>query len=185
MPFSSNSTPGIIGYVPQRPGLVSGSISQNIAIGLSPENVDDNLLRDALISANLLEFVESLPDGVHTDIGKRKDELSGGQLQRIGLARALYSKPKLLILDEATSALDAESENEITIALQKMHGRVTIITIAHRLNTVQNSDVVYFVEAGAISARGKFQELVKKNERVRTIARLMSIKNEGYKAENE
>jgi ATP-binding cassette subfamily C protein len=180
-----DSMPGMIGYVPQKPGLIFGSISQNIAIGVASENVDDRLLWDAIRSANLLEFVESLPDGVHTDIGKRKDELSGGQLQRIGLARALYSKPKLLILDEATSALDAESESEITAALQRMHGAVTIIMIAHRLNTIQNSDRVYLLDTGSIIASGTFQELVKTNPRVRNLVRLMEIKHDRSGAEIE
>jgi ABC-type bacteriocin/lantibiotic exporter with double-glycine peptidase domain len=171
--------PGLVGYVPQNPGLVSGTITQNIALGIDPSDVIISRVEDAVRSANLTNFVDSLPLGLGTDIGVRKDELSGGQLQRIGLARALYTKPKLLVLDEATSALDAESENEINVALEAMRGSVTVIMIAHRLNTVQNSDIVFFMEEGAISARGTFQELVEANQKVRTLANLMAIKPKG------
>jgi ATP-binding cassette subfamily C protein len=170
--------PGLVGYVPQRPGLVSGTILQNIALGVGDEGLDEDQLAYALESSNLEEFVATLPDGLLTDIGKRKDELSGGQLQRIGLARALYTNPKLLILDEATSALDAESENEINIALDKMRGDVTVIMIAHRLNTVKNSDMVFLMEDGLISSSGKFQDLVKANKKVRNLANLMSIESD-------
>jgi ABC-type multidrug transport system fused ATPase/permease subunit len=121
--------------------------------------------------------IEHLPEGVNTDVGKRKDELSGGQLQRIGLARALYSNPGLLIMDEATSALDAESENEINKALDEMRGKVTVILIAHRLNTVQRSDLVFLVEDGQITASGTFPELLKSNKTVQKLADLMAIES--------
>jgi ATP-binding cassette subfamily C protein len=124
-----------------------------------------------------VEFNPALPEGLETDLGKRRDELSGGQLQRIGLARALYSQPGLLVLDEPTSSLDAESENEIKKVLDQMRGKVTVVLIAHRLNTVQNSDVVFLIEKGRISATGVFQELLKENETVRNLANLMSIDN--------
>jgi ATP-binding cassette subfamily C protein len=120
-------------------------------------------------------LIGNLPEGLKTNIGKRKDELSGGQIQRIGLARALYTKPKLLVMDEATSALDAESENEINKALDDMRGKVTVILIAHRLNTIQRSDKVFLVEYGQITDSGSFQELVEKNDVVRNLAELMAI----------
>ena len=123
----------------------------------------------------------SLPNGVNTHIGKRKDELSGGQLQRIGLARALYTQPKLLIMDEATSALDAESENEINKALDDMRGRVTVVLIAHRLNTVQRSDVVFLMEEGKITASGTFPELLRTNSTVQKLTELMSIETDSSK----
>jgi ATP-binding cassette subfamily C protein len=120
-------------------------------------------------------LIQSLPDGYNTQVGKRRDELSGGQMQRIGLARALYSQPKLLVMDEATSALDAESENEINKALDRMHGEVTVILIAHRLNTVQRSDKVLLFENGRITAAGTFPELVRSSETVRNLVSLMSL----------
>ena len=169
------SNPGIFGYVPQKPGMVSGTIAENIALGIKPEMVDKRLLEKAISLSHLKGLVDSLPDGVNTNLGKRKDELSGGQLQRIGLARALYAQPKLLVMDEATSALDAESENEINKALDEMRGQVTVILIAHRLNTVQRSDVVFLMEDGRVTASGTFPELLKTNKQVQNLARLMAI----------
>jgi len=168
-------TPGRIGYVPQRPGIVSGTILENIALGVPEESVDSELLWQAISDAHLTDVVQQLPDGIHTDLGKRRDELSGGQLQRIGLARALYTKPGLLVMDEATSALDADSENEINKALDEMRGKVTVVLIAHRLNTVQRSDRVFLIEEGKISASGKFADLLRSNLTVQSLAKLMSI----------
>jgi ATP-binding cassette subfamily C protein len=168
-------SPGRLAYVPQRPGVISGTIADNIALGVPQEKVDAPALNSAISSAHLTQVIENLPEGVNTDVGKRKDELSGGQLQRIGLARALFSKPGLLIMDEATSALDAESENEINKALDEMRGKVTVILIAHRLNTVQRSDLVFLVEDGQITASGTFPELLKSNKTVQKLADLMAI----------
>jgi ATP-binding cassette subfamily C protein len=169
------NNPGRMGYVPQRPGMISGTVSENIALGVPHEEVDLEKLEWAIASAHLKRVLAELPDGAQTNLGKRKDELSGGQLQRIGLARALYSGPGLLVMDEATSALDAESENEINKALDEMRGRVTVVLIAHRLNTVQRSDVVFLVEQGRITASGTFPELLRTNETVQNLAKLMSI----------
>lgn len=171
------SQPGLLAYVPQRPGMIFGTIAQNIALGLEVDEINEYKLNKSISDANLRGYIDSLPNGVHTDIGKRKDELSGGQLQRIGLARALYTEPKLLIMDEATSALDAESENEINKALDRMRKKVTVILIAHRLNTIQRSDVVFFLEGGRIEASGTFTELLKSNETVRNLAKLMNVKS--------
>lgn len=168
-------SPGRLGYVPQRPGMISGSVATNITLGVPANEVDKLRLNSAIASAHLKTVLGELPEREHTNLGKRKDELSGGQLQRIGLARALYSKPGLLVMDEATSALDAESENEINKALDEMRGRVTVVLIAHRLNTVQRSDVVFLVEEGRITASGTFQQLLKSNKTVQNLAKLMSI----------
>jgi ATP-binding cassette subfamily C protein len=166
---------GLLGYVPQKPGLVSGTIEQNIALGLDESEIDTKNIKLAVEGSHLAEFIVSLPEGLKTNIGKRKDELSGGQIQRIGLARALYTQPKLLVMDEATSALDAESENEINKALDDMRGKVTVILIAHRLNTIQRSDKVFLVEEGRITDSGSFQHLAENNEVVRNLAALMAI----------
>jgi ATP-binding cassette subfamily C protein len=176
------SQPGLLGYVPQKPGMVSGSIAQNVALGVGVDEIDQQRLSKAISDAHLMGLVESLPNGINTDIGKRKDELSGGQLQRIGLARALYTQPKLLVMDEATSALDAESENEINKALDDLRGKVTVILIAHRLNTVQRSDIVFLMEEGKITDSGTFPELLKKNKTVQNLAQLMSIDTDSSKA---
>lgn len=169
------TNPGRLAYVPQRPGMVSGSVAENIALGTSEAELDLDRLRFAISASHLDRVLENLPDGINTNLGKRKDELSGGQLQRIGLARALYPEPGLLVMDEATSALDAESENEINKALDEMRGKVTVILIAHRLNTVQRSDMVFLVEEGKITASGTFPELLKSNKTVQNLAKLMSI----------
>jgi ATP-binding cassette subfamily C protein len=168
--------PGLLSYVPQRPGLVSGTIVENIALGIDRELVNQDLLRKAISDSHLSEFIDSLPQGLDTDLGKRRDALSGGQIQRIGLARALYSQPRLIIMDEATSSLDAESENEISLVLNEMRGKVTVILIAHRLNSIQNADTVYYLEEGVIKASGSFSELVQSNDTVRNLADLMAIR---------
>jgi ATP-binding cassette subfamily C protein len=171
----SEGFPGLVSYVPQRPGLVAGTIAENIALGIAPSEVDINKLEKAISDAHLSSYIESLPFGIETDIGKRKDELSGGQMQRIGLARALYSQPRLLIMDEATSALDAESEHEINLALDEMRGKVTVVLIAHRLNTVQNSDIVFLLEDGKISNSGTFNFLRRTSKVVQNLSKLMAI----------
>jgi ATP-binding cassette, subfamily B, bacterial PglK len=168
-------TPGRLAYVPQRPGIISGTVADNIALGVEASDLDMPRLEAAVSASHLKHVLESLPEGLHTDLGKRRDELSGGQLQRIGLARALYTRPGLLVMDEATSALDADSENEINKALDEMRGKVTVVLIAHRLNTVQRSDVVFLVEEGEVSASGSFPELLKSNQKVQRLAQLMSI----------
>lgn len=168
-------TPGRLAYVPQRPGIISGTVADNIALGVEASELDMPRLEAAVSASHLKHVLESLPEGLHTDLGKRRDELSGGQLQRIGLARALYTRPGLLVMDEATSALDADSENEINKALDEMRGKVTVVLIAHRLNTVQRSDAVFLVEEGEVSASGSFPELLKSNKKVQRLAQLMSI----------
>ena len=169
------SQPGIVSYVPQKPGMIPGTLAENIALGVKAKDIDHNRLTRAIADSHLREFIESLPNGLETDLGKRKDEFSGGQLQRVGLARALYCNPRLLIMDEATSALDAESENEINKALEEMRGKVTVILIAHRLNTIQRSDIVYLMEDGEITSSGTFSELLRSNEKVQNLAKLMAI----------
>jgi ATP-binding cassette subfamily C protein len=169
--------PGRIGYVPQKPGIVTGTILENIALGVPEGQVNIELLNQAISDAHLSRVITQLPDGIHTDLGKRRDELSGGQLQRIGLARALYSQPGLLVMDEATSALDADSENEINKALDEMRGKVTVVLIAHRLNTVQRSDHVFLIEEGEIVASGEFTNLLSNNPTVQNLAKLMSVRS--------
>lgn len=165
-----------IGYVAQNPGIISGSIKDNIALGLSDNEIDKAILSQSIEDAHLSELVSELEEGIDTDLGKQSDSLSGGQLQRIGLARALYAKPNLLVLDEATSALDAESESAVTQSLNRLKGTCTIVVIAHRLSTVQNADVVYVIESGKIVAQGKFKDLAKSNDLVSRYVELSEIK---------
>lgn len=168
--------PGVIGYVPQKPGLVSGSVRENVALGLRPEEVDEEALAQALDQAEIADFVDSLPQGVGSSLGHHVDSLSGGQIQRIGLARALYTKPRLLVLDEATSALDAEIEASITSSLKNLHQETTIVIVAHRLSTIQDADVVIAMDGGKIVASGSFKELQESSPLVRKYVSLMTIK---------
>lgn len=166
---------GSVSYVPQKPGLVSGTVGENIALGLDAKETDENKVWSAIKSAHLTEVVNSLPKGIHTNLGKYQDSLSGGQNQRLGLARALYSEPGLLVMDEATSALDAESESEIAKALEQMRGKVTVVLIAHRLNTVQHADKVFLIDHGQLVDEGTFQELVQRNVAVEKLVSLMKV----------
>lgn len=168
-------SPGIISYVPQKPGLVSGSIAENIALGIPEDEIDRELLDSVLHKAYLTDFMATLPEGVDTSVGKQVDSLSGGQIQRIGLARALYAQPRFLILDEATSGLDAGSEAFISESLRELQGHVTVVIIAHRLSTVQHSDMVHVVEAGKVTASDKFKALQKRVPMVAEYVKLMSF----------
>lgn len=170
-----DNRPGAISYVPQNPGIVSGSIAENVALGIDAADIDEEGVLAALRAANLHDFVAGLPDGIHASVGSQADSLSGGQIQRLGLARAFYEKPSLIVLDEATSALDAGSEALITESLTKLGRDVTVIIIAHRLSTVQHSDVVFLVEDGRITASGKFAHLRKTVPMVAEYVRLMSF----------
>jgi ATP-binding cassette subfamily C protein len=166
---------GGVSYVPQRPGLVSGTIVDNVALGVSKEDIDREQALKALELANLGDLISELPEGLDTSLGKLQDGLSGGQMQRLGLARALYTRPGLLIMDEATSALDAESEAQIQKALDSMRGKVTVVLIAHRLNTIQHADKVILVEDGLVKDSGTFKELISRNSSVERIVDLMRV----------
>lgn len=170
--------PGSISYVPQKPGIVSGTIAENIALGVPPEQIDGERLRAAVESAFLTNVIDALPDGVNTSVGKQGDALSGGQIQRIGVARALYSGSRLLIFDEATSALDATSEAFISESIRKLHGSVTVIVIAHRLSTVQHADVVHLIERGTVTASGDFKTVKATVPTVAEYVKLMSFDEE-------
>ena len=164
-----------VSYVPQKPGLVSGSFTDNVALGEEPNDVDEARVVEVLERANLAEVVAKLDNGIHSKLGNYQDSLSGGQVQRLGLARALYSRPGLLVMDEATSALDAESESEIAKALEHMRGKVTVVLIAHRLNTVQHADKVFLIDSGKVEDSGTFQELVSRNPSVERLVQLMNV----------
>lgn len=173
-----DNRPGAISYVPQNPGIVSGSIAENVALGIEASLIDEAGVLEALTAANLHEFVAGLPEGIHTSVGSQADALSGGQIQRLGLARAFYEKPSLIVLDEATSALDAGAEALITKSLTNLGRDVTVIIIAHRLSTVQHSDVVFLLEDGKVTASGKFAHLRKTVPMVAEYVRLMSFDEE-------
>lgn len=140
-----------IGYIPQTIFMIDSTIRKNVAFGYAEEDIDDEKVWRALREAQLDEFVKGLPDGLDTSIGERGIRISGGQRQRIGIARALFEDPEVLVLDEATSALDNETEAAIMDSINRLHGKKTLIIIAHRLQTIEKCDMVYRVENGKVS----------------------------------
>ena len=151
--------PGAIGYVPQDVMISNGTIRQNVSLGYSSNEVEEDDIWQALKVAQLAEFVRELPEGLDTPVGDRGTKLSGGQRQRLGIARAMFTKPKLLVLDEATSSLDGTTEASISEAVHSLKGGVTIVMIAHRLSTVKESDVIHYLAKGKLEMSGTFDEL--------------------------
>lgn len=139
-----------IGYIAQNIYLTDDPVRDNVAFGVNPKDIDDKRVWEVLEEAQLKEFVESLPEGLNTSVGERGVRISGGQRQRLGIARALYHNPDILVFDEATSALDTDTETAIMEAIDKFHGRKTMIIIAHRLRTIENCDIIFKVEDGKI-----------------------------------
>ena len=167
--------PGGLAYIPQEVTLISGSIRENVGLGLPSEMIDDNLAWEALDRAHLADFLRTSRHGLDTNIGESGMRLSGGQRQRLGIARALYTSPRLLVLDEATSALDAETEEGISQTMRELEGRVTTVTIAHRLATVRQCDLVVYLEAGRMIASGSFDEVRMQSKAFDHQARLLGL----------
>ena len=151
--------PGSMSYVPQEVFISNGTIRENVSLGYPFSSEDEGEILLALKKAQLLDFVNSLPEGLNTKVGENGANLSGGQRQRLGIARALFTRPKFLVLDEATSALDSEAEKMVSESIQNLKGEVTLILIAHRLSTVRNADLVVYLENGKMRAQGSFEEL--------------------------
>ena len=163
-PTNNRSWQNFVGYVPQQIYISDDTIKANIAFGVKPENIDQKSVERAAKIADLHQFiVEDLHEQYQTKVGERGVRLSGGQKQRIGIARELYHKPKLLVFDEATSALDMQTEKIVMDSINRLEKEVTIIIIAHRLNTVKNCDNIIVIEKGEIKEQGKFDQLVKTN----------------------
>jgi ATP-binding cassette subfamily C protein len=156
-----NKWPGSIGYVPQDVVLVHGTIRENILLGFPPDSFSDQEIWECLKQAQLEDFVRQLPAKLETQTGERGTSLSGGQIQRIGIARALITSPKLLVLDEATSALDGATESELTNTFIDSNSNYTTIVVAHRLSTIKNADLIYFMRDGEFVASGDFENLKK------------------------
>lgn len=140
-----------IGYIPQAIYLSDDSIRDNIAFGVDKDKIDDKRVWEVLEEAQMKKFVEALPEGLDTSIGDRGVRVSGGERQRLGIARALYHNPEILVFDEATSALDSATEKAVMEAVNSFHGKKTMVIIAHRLNTIEKCDVIYKVENGKIT----------------------------------
>jgi len=149
-----------IGYVPQNIFLTDDTLKRNVAFGLPDDQINDEAVDKAIRAAQLDQFVDSLPEGLNTVVGERGVRLSGGQRQRIGIARALYHDPGVLVLDEATSSLDTETEEGVMEAICALHGRKTILIVAHRLSTVAHCDRIYRIEDGCIVAEGHAEAML-------------------------
>lgn len=135
-----------VGYIPQTIFLMDDTVRNNIAFGIESSKINESQLEKAIEGAQLKEFIDSLPEGLNTEIGERGVRLSGGQRQRIGIARALYFNPEILVLDEATSALDNDTESAVMEAIDNLAGTKTLLIIAHRLTTIKNCDIVYEIK---------------------------------------
>ena len=153
-----------IGYVPQDVNLVDDSIKKNICYGYKDEEINKELLEKCIEFAELGPFISSLSHSLETNIGHLGKKLSGGQLQRIGIARALYQNPNLLIFDEATNALDIETESKLIRNLKKFKDDLTIILISHRLSVLKNCDQIFLINKGKIIYEGSFKDMPKINE---------------------
>ncbi len=151
--------PGAISYVPQDVRISNTSFRNNIALGFPTEVATDELVWQALEIAQLADFVRKLPNGLETHVGERGTKISGGQRQRLGIARAMFTNPKLLVLDEATSSLDGQTESEISESISKLKGSVTVLIVAHRLSTVRNCDQVIYMDKGEIVFKGSFSQV--------------------------
>jgi len=149
-----------VGYVPQDVSLFDATVAQNVALCWD-DSFDRDRVRHALEQAQLLESVEARAGGLDAHVGERGLGVSGGQRQRLGIARALYAEPTVLVLDEATSALDTATESAVTDSLHALHGDVTLIVVAHRLATVKDADQIAFMREGKIVAHGTFAHLVR------------------------
>jgi ABC-type multidrug transport system fused ATPase/permease subunit len=151
--------PGSIGYVPQDVSIVAGTIYENVCLGYPAGIFSEEDVWKALDFAQLAQHVRSMSKGLDEEVGENGFQLSGGQRQRLGIARAMITNPQLLILDEATSALDGQTESALTDSLQFLHGRATIVVVAHRLSTIKSSDIVVYMDNGKIVAKGSFEEV--------------------------
>ena len=158
-----------LGVVPQAVFLLDDTLRRNIALGVADDQIDEAALQEAVDFAQIRSFVDSLPDGLDTKVGERGVRISGGERQRIAIARALYRRPGVLIFDEGTSALDNTTEAALMAALEHLRDHHTIILVAHRLSTVRESDRILFVEEGVITGDGTYQELAASHQSFRVM----------------
>ena len=151
----------LIAHVPQKIFLIDASILENIAFGVPKKEIDILLVKKVAANAEIIEYINSLPNGFFTEVGENGIRLSGGQQQRLAIARALYKEPEILVLDEATSALDSKTEKKIMNTILTLRKKLTIITVAHRISTLENYDVIYNFNKGEIQSMGKYEEFIK------------------------
>jgi ABC-type multidrug transport system fused ATPase/permease subunit len=154
--------PGAISYVPQKIYVSSGTVKQNISLGYPEDLLNDELAWDLLRLVRLDKFIEGLPEGLNTYLEENGEKISGGQRQRLGIARALFTRPQILVLDEATNALDSNTEFEISESIKALSGKVTTLVIAHKLSTIRSMDKILYLEDGKVLAFGSFNEISRK-----------------------
>jgi ABC-type multidrug transport system fused ATPase/permease subunit len=164
-----------LSYVPQDVSIANGTITENVALGYPVSAIHEEEVWSALELAQLSDFVKELPQGLATMTGEHGSRMSGGQRQRLGIARALFTNPKLLVLDEATSALDGQTELAISESIASFKGKVTVVMIAHRLSTARHADVVVFMSGGKIIAQGTFESVRQAVPEFDQQARLMGL----------
>jgi ATP-binding cassette subfamily C protein len=169
--------PGAVGLVPQSPRLISGTLAENVSL-LPDKETDADWVASCLSKVGLDWMIGTDGLGIAAQLHPDAGQLSGGEIQRIGLARALYRRPKILFLDEATSALDAETESRVSKMLETLKGEVTLVTIAHRISTVMNADKIIYLQDGKIHGQGTFAELKKSVPSFMEAVRLMGISEE-------
>ena len=153
-----------IGYIPQDIYLLDDTIKNNISFGIKNEEIDNSLIEKVTKIAQLENFINLLPDKLETVVGNRGVRISGGEKQRIGIARALYNNPKILIFDEATSSLDIDNENKILGEIYQGISDKTLIIISHRNNTVKYCDSIYVMEEGEIIDQGPYKKIMEKHQ---------------------
>ncbi len=166
---------GHAGYIPQQVKLITGTLKENILFYREPKSNTDTQILDVIEITGLSTLLSSLENGLETLINPANPKLSLGQIQKIGIARALLYEPSLLVMDEATSSLDADSENDINVCVNNLKRFTTVIIVAHRLSTVSSADKIVYLEHGKIIATGKFQELRTKVEDFNRHAKLMGF----------
>ncbi len=149
-----------IGYVVQGPHIIDNTVLANIALGLGPDEIDKERLREAVETSKLDEIIRQLPDGMDTVVGQKGSKLSGGQAQRLGIARALYRDVDVIVLDEATKSIDPQTEAEIIDNITHMEKKKTIIMVTHKLQTLKQCDRIYVLEGGGIGRQGTYREVV-------------------------
>lgn len=164
-----------VGYVPQQPILLNASIRENIAFGVPRAQIDDALVLESARLAHIDEFASSLAQGYETNLGELGSRLSGGQRQRVAIARALYRRPEILVFDEATSALDLGTESAIVSVLAGLRGKMTVLIIAHRLNTIRQCESVLLMERGSVIAQGSFDALSTQSPAFQELVRLHEL----------
>jgi ATP-binding cassette subfamily C protein len=167
--------PGFISYVPQNISIFKGTIKSNLLIGYKENVIDDGLIYSVIANAGLENFVNEQNNKIEFELTENGSNISGGQRQKIGIARALLTNPKMIILDEATSALDSLSENEIMNLLNRLRGKVTLVIVAHRLSTIKNATQIVYLDLNGNGIVGTFEELIKQVPDFKEQARILGI----------